>query len=384
MVDVINFVVFKLRIGVFYPTLNVYGGGEFVAAVISNTLAQNNYSVTFFTNKRINQREVKQFFGQGLHRSLKVIANPSIVQPKGLLDFYQTIFRSYIFKSKCDIWIDVYSNRIFPWTNVTYIHYPFLNHNFYKPKFPYIKSGHLLPIGGLPYAVFEKNLINDNKKLILANSRYTADEIKRFSGKKAIVLYPPVPSTFFSKNLDFLNNFQRENLVITISRLGPGKGLEKIPYIASLTDEDIRFVIVGRLHYKNTLLSLQKLIKELGLADRIKIFPDISIDDMKNLLKKAKVCLHTMVGEHFGISIVQAMAMGCVPIVHDSGGAREFVPENYRYNDMYEAAAKITKEIYAWSPSKAKQMISIAERFKEENFSKEFMKLFKQYEESIL
>jgi glycosyltransferase involved in cell wall biosynthesis len=217
-----------------------------VTPAIANTLAQNNYDVTLFTNEEINQREIERLFGESLNSSIKAIVKRSTAQPRGLLDFYQTIFRSYIFKSKCDIWIDVYSCRIFPWTNISYIHFPFLSHYNYKPQFPYLKSRYLVPVGGLPYAFFEKNFANYNGKLILANSHYTADEIRRFSGKKAEVLYPPVHSIIFNNNPETLTKNQRKNLVVTISRFGPGKGLEKIPYIASLTEKNIQFAIIGR------------------------------------------------------------------------------------------------------------------------------------------
>jgi glycosyltransferase involved in cell wall biosynthesis len=358
--------------------LNVYGGGEFVALVIANTLAQNNYDVTLFTNKEVNQGELKKFFGESLRPSIKTILNPSPIQSRGLLDFYQTIFHSYIFKSKCDVWIDPYSNCIFPWTNISYIHFPFLNHYFYKPKFPYLKSRHRLPVGSLPYNIFEKKLTNAKGKLIMTNSHYTAEEIRSFSGKKAKVLYPPVPSVHFNNPKDLIKT-QRKNRVVTISRFSPGKELEKIPYIASLTRSDIQFALIGRVHHKNTLLSLQRLIKKLGLTERVKVFPDIPRLAMKKMLKSAKIYLHTKVGEHFGISIAEAMTMGCIPIVHNSGGVKEYVPADYRYENIHYAAQKIEKTINDWSPSKAEQMIKIAERFNEENFSKEFMKLFKQY-----
>lgn len=372
-----------LRVGVFNPTLNVYGGGEFVTLVIANTLAQNNYDVILFTNEEINQREIEKFFGKSLDPSIKAIVRPSTVQRGGLLDFYQTIFRSYIFKSKCDIWIDSYSNCVFPWTNISYIHFPFLNHYYYRPKFPYLKSRNILPVGGLPHTFFEKNFVNYDGKLILANSHFTADEIRRFSGKKAEVLYPPVSSINFNNNPETLTKNQRKNLVVTISRFAPFKRLEEIPYIASLTEPNIHFAIIGRVHHRDTLLSLQKLTEKLGLKDRVKFFPDASRMEMKQILKNAKIYLHTMIGEHFGISIVEAMAMGCIPIVHDSGGAKEFVPKEFRYKTAQEAAAKITKETYEWSPEEAIKTVKIADKFKEENFSIEFMKLFKRYEEKI-
>lgn len=350
-----------------------------MAAVIANTLAQNSHDVILFTNEKVSQWEVKKFFGKGLHPSIKSIVQPSYIQPRGLLDFYQSIFRSYILKSKCDIWIDVYSCRIFPWTDISYIHFPFLNHYIYKPQFPYMKSPHLLPIGGLPYAFFEKKLLNPNGKLLIANSNYTAEEIKKNSGKKPPILYPPVPSAMFNDNPENLTKNQQKNLVVTISRFDPDKRLEKIPYIASLTDKNVQFAIIGRVHHKETLLSLQKLTKKLGLTDRVFFYTDISRQEMKKILQDAKIYLHTRVNEHFGISVVEAMAMGCVPIVHDSGGTTEFVPVNLRYRTIYEAAAKITKEISGWSSRKAIEWAKTADKFKEENFSKDFMQLFNQY-----
>ena len=371
----------KLRVGVFYPTLNVYGGGEFVAAAIANTLAQNNYDVTFFTNEPVNQQEIKKFFGQTLDKSIKTIVHPSSLKPRGLLDFYQTIFRSYVFKSKCDMWIDPYSNCIFPWTNISYIHYPFLNHYFYKPKFPYLKSSHRFPVASLPHTIFEKNITKTTGKLIIANSQYTAEEIRKFSGKCSKVLYPPVPSLNTEDTTDLVEN-QRKNQVVTISRFSPGKDLEKIPYIASLTSSDISFAMIGRLHHKDTLVSLQRLIKKLGLTDRVKLFPDLPRNAMNKMLKESKLYLHAMVGEHFGISIVESMAMGCIPIVHNSGGAKEFVPESYRYENIHDAASKIEKAVSNWSPREVYQMIRTTRRFKEDVFANEFMKLFRQYEEN--
>ena len=86
-----------------------------------------------------------------------------------------------------------------------------------------------------------------------------------------------------------------------------------------------------------------------------------------------------MVGEHFGISIVEAMALGCLPIVHNSGGMKEFVPEQYRYETLQEAANKITNEINNWSLDKAEDMKQVAENFSISNFSSKFMDLFNEY-----
>jgi alpha-1,2-mannosyltransferase len=368
-----------VRVGVFHPAFNLYGGAEFVAEATANTLAQNNYDVQLFVNEKINQREIKKFFGREIYSSAKAVVKPTRFQTRGLLDFYQTIFRSSAFKSKCDILVDTYSNCIFPWADICYIHFPFINRYFYKPHFPYLKNRHLIPVGALPYIFFEKNITKNNEKLLLANSHFTAQAIKEFTKADVKVLYPPIPSTFFHKNPANLTKNPRKNLVVTVSRFGVGKGLETIPYIAKLTDKNVNFAIIGLAHDKNIIQSILKSIKKLDLSKRVKLLTNLPKQEMKNILNSAKLYLHTTVNEHFGISIVEAMAMGCLPIVHNSGGVKEYLHKDYRYENIHDAAQKIEKTINDWSPSKAEQMIKIAERFNEENFSREFMKLFKQY-----
>jgi glycosyltransferase involved in cell wall biosynthesis len=54
--------------------------------------------------------------------------------------------------------------------------------------------------------------------------------------------------------------------------------------------------------------------------------------------------VHCAENEHFGITIVEAMAAGCVPVVHDSGGPREIVTVDvgFRWRDLAVAAQQIT------------------------------------------
>jgi len=86
--------------------------------------------------------------------------------------------------------------------------------------------------------------------------------------------------------------------------------------------------------------------------------------------------LHTMVGEHFGISIVEAMASGCIPVVHNSGGMKEFVPAPNRYESLQDAADKIDSAINNWSTEKTFEPKKIADQFSLANFSRRFMELF--------
>lgn len=370
-----------MKVGVFHPPLDICGGAEFVAVVVTNTLVKNGYEVELFVNKEIDQKKIEKLIGEKVSSSVNIAVKPTFLQPRGMLDIYPRAFRSLAFKSKCDILIDTYSCCVFPWTNVCYFHFPYLNCYDYRPRFPYLKSVHLRQVVSLPYAFFEKNFEKYDKKLLLANSYFTAEAIKDFLGVTAKVLYPPVPTAFFRKDLADPNQKLRENLVVTVSRFGYGKGLETIPYIASLTDKSIGFAIMGIVHDKKVLQSILQNIKKLGLTNRVRVLTNVSRQDMKIILNDAKIYLHTTVREHFGISIVEGMAMGCLPIVHNSGGVKEYVPRDFRYQGIHDAAQKIEKAVYDWSFRKAEEMMRIAKRFSEKNFSKNFMKVFREYEE---
>ena len=58
----------------------------------------------------------------------------------------------------------------------------------------------------------------------------------------------------------------------------------------------------------------------LHVEDKITLLKNVPFTEFKRILANAKVYLHIMPFDHFGISIVEAMASGCVPVVHRSGG----------------------------------------------------------------
>jgi glycosyltransferase involved in cell wall biosynthesis len=360
------------KIGVFCPTLNVYGGGEYVAVAMANALAQQNHQVTMFCARPVDSAAVKNFFGENLNPKIQTVTQPTNFKPWGIMGFYQNVAHSYIAKSKCSLFVDAFSNCVFPWSQVSYIHYPFLNREFYTKKFPYLKSPHLLQVGALPHVMVEKNLANYQGKLILANSQYTAKEIRKYQNKPVQVLYPPFSAWISQIGKTAAKNPQ-ENLVVTTSRLEPNKLLERIPQIAAQTDRDINFAVIGRLNSKETLSHLQHLTNKMGLGSRVKFYPDASAEQKIDLLKRAKVYLHTMVGEHFGISIVEAMALGCIPIVHNSGGMVEIAPQKYRYETTAQAAQKINDAMGSWCVDDCVEVKGLSERFSEDSFAKNFL-----------
>lgn len=58
------------------------------------------------------------------------------------------------------------------------------------------------------------------------------------------------------------------------------------------------------------------------------MIPNPSDAFIKETSAKSAIFLHTMIDEHFGISIVEMMAAGLVPVCHRSGGPELDIVEN--------------------------------------------------------
>jgi len=351
-----------------------------VTVPIVNELAESGYKVVLFVKDKIDQKKLKESMGEEISPLAEAILKKSIFKPRNPLDLYESAFKLVTLKMKCDMVIDTYSDYIFPWCDVCYVHYPYINNDTFKRHFPYLKKHRgLESTVNLPYVFLARNFRRNNAQLVLANSGFTSQAIEESLGMRAKVLYPPVSPQFFDKTDCPEPEGGRENLVVTVGRLLASKRLETIPRIASLLrKEKTKFVIIGFSHSEEALHLINQEIRRLGVTN-VSLKLDVSRIEMKNTLKKAKVYLHTPILEHFGISIAEAMACGCLPVVYDDGGAREFVPQELRYQTLQEAADKTRRAISQWNPRRARDMKAIAEKFSEPNYRKNFMRIFSDY-----
>lgn len=354
-----------MRIGIFNPTLHAIGGGEYATIIMMNTLKKHGYEVIVSSNKKIDQRMVMRIYGR------KVIADAHIVSPlynifrwnPNRSQFvYINALQMYVLRLNCDFLIDVFSGVILPWIDILYLQT--LGRNFS------IRSKREFFL--LPYVNWLKST-ESGDKIVLACSKFVAqnEEIK---GISCDVLYPPVGVDFFEPKLKELDD-PRENLVITVSRFSREKKLENVPRIAKLVNERVSFLIVGSAQSYADVYPIQKAIRELNVGERVKIMTNVPRDTLRKLLLSSKVYLHTREYEPFGITIAEAMSTGCIPIVPDSGGPREFVPENLRYEAIEEGAMKIERAIDQWSTKKMREIINSAKSFNEQKFSERFLRI---------
>jgi len=358
-----------LIIGIFHPLLNVCGGAEWVAVNIINNLKKAGHRIVVLNNEKIDQKKIKRLFGNKVGADDELILPFQFFHDGDIHNVYTDGLRTLFLKTKCDILIDTQSNGLLPGADITYIHFPIVGR--------LIGSKSRLPSAYFhPYLFYERREVRNGRRLILVNSKYTLRAMRKLAGASPTVLYPPISKSFY---VDTDDAEGRENVVVSLSRLAPQKRLALIPIIAKLTNRKVRFNIVGIKESAQELRRIQESIENNKVSDRVRVTTDISREELCRILRRSKVFLHVTCGEHFGVAVAEAMASGCIPIVHDSGGPREFVPEHLRFNQPLEASEKIEKAIFDWSPQESKSMTSLARSLDEDAFSAKFTEIFNSY-----
>ncbi len=202
---------------------------------------------------------------------------------------------------------------------------------------------------------------------VLTNSNFSKRAIEQYYGLtvKPIVVYPPVDVEKFCKIA--LRPGDKENIILVISRFSPDKKIENAIEIGKiLINElkiDAKIIVVGNIAKEDHqyLEELKRLIGQYNLDNNFTVEVGISFEQLLELLRKSKVYLHPLAGEPFGISIVEAMSAGLIPVVPNEGGYTEFVPDYYQFHTHQQAADIIGKILIASDNNMQAERIQLSE-----------------------
>jgi glycosyltransferase involved in cell wall biosynthesis len=145
---------------------------------------------------------------------------------------------------------------------------------------------------------------------LIANSKYTAERIKKYYRRESTVIYPPVDVEKFTptkKNADYF---------LTVGRLVPYKRVDLL--IQVFQKLKLPLVIVGDGPEKE---KLQKMVKGDKL---IKILGWISDEKKVKLMEQARAFI-VATEDDFNITAVEVMAAGKPVIALEKGGTAETV-----------------------------------------------------------
>lgn len=196
---------------------------------------------------------------------------------------------------------------------------------------------------------------------IICNSEYTKHFIDRTFHTNSTVIYPPVE---IKHNL----HVKKENIILNVGRYGvymAGSSYKKQEVLVEAFKELIKqglnnwklIFIVSIFEKDNDRLS--RLI-ESSKGYPIEIISNPNNESLWEYYQKAKIYWHASGfgedleknpdrAEHFGISTVEAMGSGAVPIVINAGGQKEIIKNGesgFLWNTEDELIKKTAKIIH--------------------------------------
>ncbi|AFZ70685.1 glycosyltransferase [Caldisphaera lagunensis DSM 15908] len=372
----------KEKIAIIHALFDEIGGGEKLALSAIDALVNGGYDVKVYTGTKVDQEKIKNILGYSLKNDdiihiksklsifLANITGNKAVRLRRLMIYRKLFNKEFLNKLRdnYDLIIDTQSNLPTP-TDITYIHFPATigttnKRNFIEKLYDDIVS------------LASKGLTKTRPGRTLTNSKWTANKIYKEFGIIADILYPPVDLDYFSKVSYGSHNNKK---IITISRFSPEKGLDKIVDIAKQLKE-FDFYIVGAttpVLSDKVINTIKNKIKNENVKN-VFLMPDLPRNELLKIMEESKIYLHPPFAEHFGISIVEAMASGLVPVVYkDGGGWYDIVSnidKNLGYKEINEAANSI-KYAYEKYDSLKQLSINISKKFSREEFKLNILKM---------
>ena len=172
---------------------------------------------------------------------------------------------------------------------------------------------------------------------VVCNSYFTKNIIDEEYGLESIVVYPPV-------DIAKIKSRKKENLILYVGRFSE-LGQEKRQDI--LISAFKKFFDSGYSEWKLVIAGgaevgvggYIKRLKKMKEGYPVEIIESPDFKTLKDLYGKARI-FWSAVGygvneiknpekvEHFGITLVEAMAGGAIPIIYHAGGYKEIVEEN--------------------------------------------------------
>lgn len=190
----------------------------------------------------------------------------------------------------------------------------------------------------------------------LALSRLALKQLQSYGYENSEFLPPPCPNSF--------KPGEKKKQVVQVTRVVPQKRLSDFKEIARRLPE-YKFIIVGRespIHPGY----LERLLED---KPENLFYYETPINEARGLLEESTVYLYTSLEPGIGISLVQGVGAGCVPIVPSTGGGYEVVDEigfGFSYSSLDEAVIAVKQAMRnGYSPHDISWR---AERFSPERF----------------
>jgi glycosyltransferase involved in cell wall biosynthesis len=392
---------------VIYIDMSPCGGAERLTLLTMHALSQKGVNFDLTTCVKPDMTKLENAYGNKIASIIKKSEKVNILE-----SLEEPVINRIIEKGNYDITINTHGDT-FPFyhsslskTNaITYCHFPSAKYHIDSENLEYLRDIKIAGLTQIPdsgylkkgeahffnveterriskYFKFLSNKYYNLMKntLVLTNSEYTRNAIFDAFNIDAEILYPPVDVDTFQRIASRSNH--REDLILVISRIAPDKQIENALEVASLVRRRSvgkGMIIAGNLHQYDYQYyqQLKKMIVDYDLSDYVSLQTNVSFSQLVQLMQSAKVYFHPRLDEHFGISIVEAMASQLVPVVSDFGGHTEFVPSKYHFNTLGHAADLIALAFEATN-SERRAISNSTIKFSNANYIRSFHRILSE------
>jgi len=323
-----------LKIGIIHGFVGGGGGTEKTLLALIEALVEKNHTVNLYT-----------------------VSKPSIKIPgimiHSMLPFHFPFFGLYqrylesklIEKAKNDdIVFQASGGLVIPNRSdqkvIIYCHHDFPNETSKAvTKYKGMWAWYYKPYYKLSQKFLDK-IKNKNIHLI-ANSKYINESLQKKFAKDSTIIHPPVELSEFTQSV------QKKKKVITLSRYSQEKHLEFA--IDVMKDLDVNYTVMGNTKTRTNEIYYEQLTRKISEQQNktIALLKNITRKKIVNEFLESKIYFHAS-PETFGISVIESMASGCIPIVPNNSAHVETVPiEELRFkqNDIQDAKDKVRKAL---------------------------------------
>jgi len=349
---------------IYDPYLDTLGGGERYTLTVAQTLLNHGWQVDLAWHDQSTVKEATKRFGLPLKNLVVSAEYYRLFSQKSSLSTRRQALKDI------DL-VFVVSDGSVPilFGKKTFLHYqvPFTSTN----RFPLLNSLKLMSI---------------NK--IIVNSFFTKSVIDQtLKTNKTFVIYPPIDTDTFTPG-------KKTKTILGVGRFASPSHSKRqdvlIKAFKILVDQGLRgweLVLAGGQTGSNTQL---EQFRKLSSGYPIKFMVNPDFKKLSSLYAQATFFWHAAgfevdetlnpeAVEHFGMTTVEAMSAGCVPIVINKGGQKEIVSDQVGrlWDEVEELAAKTYSLIN--KPQMISQLseasIVHSKHFSTDNFSKQLLSL---------
>ncbi|MDE7311749.1 MAG: glycosyltransferase family 4 protein [Eubacterium sp.] len=345
------------------PYLSTLGGGEKAMGYFCRSLEEyfhydvnidilvfNTYGVDVFAEDYIEIKDLNSQFGIQLKKTHIKKLNLPISK-----SWKETVKNKY-FVEKVSRGYDIFVNFMFLSKHIGHA-----KKNIYHCFFPPKRYAMELRGRGRALGILYDLMFLLRYDLYISNSQYTNHWLAEFwkLKRRSRVVYPPVFSEKEMKGRYL--EAKKKNIILSVGRFFVGthskKQLDMVRFFMEYSHKlsGYEYHLVGSVSEREADQSYLKQVEALAReAGNIHIHVNCKYGVLMELYQQAKIFWHaTGYGidenkepekmEHFGITTVEAMSYGAVPVVINKGGQKETVEEGvngFRWDTKQECVEK--------------------------------------------